>query len=282
MSDRSPRRSVKSIVLALLLSIASSVGLVILYVRGGQPQLEGSLIAVSLGGLAYAFIAWAHRLLPGGRFVQEREPHRSSASDRRSLDRDVDATEELIERRGLLAGLLAGAAGVLGIAALLPIRSLGSAPGESLLATAWKKGSRVVGEDGSLVTDLTLDVGGILTVFPEGSVGRADSQVVLVRVNLDDFQALPGRENWSPQGYVAYSKICTHAGCPVGLYQPETRELFCPCHQSVFDVADGARPTSGPAARPLPQLPLEIDAEGQLRASGGFSAPVGPSFWSEK
>jgi ubiquinol-cytochrome c reductase iron-sulfur subunit len=104
----------------------------------------------------------------------------------------------------------------------------------------------------------------------------------LVRVNLDDFQALPGRENWSPQGYVAYSKICTHAGCPVGLYQPETRELFCPCHQSVFDVADGARPTSGPAARPLPQLPLEIDAEGQLRASGGFSAPVGPSFWSEK
>lgn len=277
-----PSRSQTSIVVALSTSIASSIGLLVLYVRGGQPQLEGILIATSLGGLAYAFIAWAHRFMPGGHFVQEREPHRSTSSTERSLERDIDASVTVIERRGVLAGLLAGAAGVLGIAALFPIRSLGSAPGESLLATAWKKGSRVVTEDGSIVTDLSLEVGGILTVFPEDAVDRADSQAVLIRVDLQDFEPLPGRETWSPQGYVAYSKICTHAGCPVGLYQPETRELFCPCHQSIFDVSDGARAIGGPAVRPLPQLPLEIDDEGQLRAAGGFSAPVGPAFWSER
>ncbi|MDQ3879084.1 MAG: Rieske (2Fe-2S) protein [Actinomycetota bacterium] len=282
MSERDPRRSVAPIGVALLTCIAASIGLLVLYVRGGQPQLEGGLIAVALGGIAFALITWAHRLLPGGHFVQEREPHRSAASDRQALDRDLHEGEAVIERRGLLAGLLATAAGVLGVAALFPIRSLGSAPGTTLLETAWKDGARVVTEDGSVVTDLSLQVGGILTVFPEGAVGRADSQVVLIRLDPSDFGSLPGREDWAPQGYVAYSKICTHAGCPVGLYQPETRELFCPCHQSIFDATDGARPIGGPATRPLPQLPLKFDTEGQLLAAGGFSAPVGPAFWSEK
>lgn len=282
MSERDSHRSAAPIVVALLLSIAASAGLLVLYVRGGQPQLEGLLIATSLGGIAYALITWARRLLPGGQFVQEREPHRSGMTDRRALDRDLKEGETVIERRGVLAGLLATAAGVLGVAALFPIRSLGSAPGTTLLETAWKDGSRVVTEDGTVVTDISLEIGGILTVFPEDAVGRADSQVVLIRVDPSDFGSLPGREDWAPQGYVAYSKICTHAGCPVGLYQPETRELFCPCHQSIFDVTDGARPIGGPATRPLPQLPLKFDAEGQLLAAGGFSAPVGPAFWSEK
>lgn len=280
MSDRS--RSSGSITLSLVISIAASIGLLVLYVLGGQPQLEGLLIATALGGLAYAFIMWAHRFMPGGHFVQEREPHHSPQSARRAVDRELDESEAVIERRGLLAGLLATAAGVLGVAALFPIRSLGSAPGSTLLVTAWKRGSRLVTDDGTIVTDLSLEIGGILTVFPEEAVGRADSQAVLIRVDPSDFEPLPGRETWAPQGYVAYSKICTHAGCPVGLYQPETRELFCPCHQSIFDVSDGARAIGGPATRPLPQLPLEIDAEGQLRAAGGFSAPVGPAFWSER
>ncbi|MFN2593326.1 MAG: hypothetical protein ABR579_00355, partial [Actinomycetota bacterium] len=208
MSDRNRSRSQTPIVVALLVSMAASVGLLVLYVRGGQPQLEGALIAIALGGIAFALIVWAHRLMPGGHFVQEREPHRSSPSERRALDRDLDESEAVIERRGLLAGLLAGAAGVLGVAALFPIRSLGSAPGETLLVTAWKKGSRVVTEEGSVVTDVSLEVGGILTVFPEDAIGRADSQVVLIRVDPSDFETLPGREDWSPQGYVAYSKIC--------------------------------------------------------------------------
>jgi ubiquinol-cytochrome c reductase iron-sulfur subunit len=92
-------------------------------------------------------------------------------------------------------------------------------------------------------------------------------------------QPVKGRETWSPQGFVAYSKICTHAGCPVGLYQAQLHELLCPCHQSNFDVLSGARPLFGPAAVALPQLPLRITPDGFLAATGDFSEPVGPYFW---
>ncbi|MGH2811076.1 MAG: ubiquinol-cytochrome c reductase iron-sulfur subunit, partial [Actinomycetota bacterium] len=85
---------------------------------------------------------------------------------------------------------------------------------------------------------------------------------------------------WSQDGFVGFSKICTHAGCPVGLYQAESKELFCPCHQSTFAVLEGAKPTEGPATRPLPQLPVGIDGEGFLVAGGDFEEPVGPGFWN--
>ena len=79
---------------------------------------------------------------------------------------------------------------------------------------------------------------------------------------------------------IAYSKICTHVGCPVGLYQADTHELLCPCHQSTFDVLDGARPRFGPATRSLPQLPLAVDGDGFLTAQSDFTEPVGPGFWN--
>ena len=107
-----------------------------------------------------------------------------------------------------------------------------------------------------------------------------DSQVVVVRVEEGQLRPRPGRENWSPQGYVAYSKICPHVGCPVGVYQEATHELLCPCHQSTFDVLDGARPRFGPATRSLPQLPLAVDPEGFLVAQSDFHEPVGPAFWN--
>jgi ubiquinol-cytochrome c reductase iron-sulfur subunit len=88
-----------------------------------------------------------------------------------------------------------------------------------------------------------------------------------------------GRETWGPEGYVAFSKVCTHAGCPVGLYQQQFKKLLCPCHQSTFDVADGASVSFGPATRPLPQLPLEVDDDGFLRAQSDYQEPVGPGFW---
>ena len=79
---------------------------------------------------------------------------------------------------------------------------------------------------------------------------------------------------------VAYSKVCPHAGCPVGLYEPDTHRLYCPCHQSVFDVLDAAEPKSGPATRPLPQLPLAVDADGYLVARSDYTEPIGPGFWN--
>jgi ubiquinol-cytochrome c reductase iron-sulfur subunit len=117
-------------------------------------------------------------------------------------------------------------------------------------------------------------------VFPENHTDAADSQTLLIRLSPTEYEGEPGREDWAPAGHVAYSKICPHAGCPVGLYQPETRELFCPCHQSVFQVLQGARPTGGPATRALPQLPLDVDDDGYIVARGDFPEPVGPGFWS--
>ena len=120
-------------------------------------------------------------------------------------------------------------------------------------------------------------------MFPEGVTEdeRPDSQTLLIHVGSGVLRPREGREEWSPDGFVAFSKVCTHAGCPVGLYQEATHQLICPCHQSVFDVTDAATPVFGPATRPLPQLPLRIE-DGYLVAADGFDEPVGPAFWSWK
>jgi ubiquinol-cytochrome c reductase iron-sulfur subunit len=175
--------------------------------------------------------------------------------------------------------MLGAALAALGVVLLFPIRSLGPSPGRSLLRTAWRRGSRVVTPEGEPVAAEALPVGGVLTVFPEGHTDAADSQAILIRVDPAALTPPPGRQGWAPGGNLAYSKICTHAGCPVGLYEDRTGQLFCPCHQSAFDVLGGARPIAGPATRSLPQLPLAIDDEGYLQAGGDFSEPVGPATW---
>src|ERR1019366_9215017 len=137
----------------------------------------------------------------------------------------------------------------------------------------------------------TLVVGGIMTVYPQGTVdpqtgqitenGQAIDQTVLIRVADQPLvpPTMAGRENWSPDGYVAYSKLCTHLGCPVGLYEQELELLVCPCHQSMFNVRNSAIPQFGPAPRPLPQLPLEFNDAGYLVAQNGYDQAVGPGFW---
>jgi ubiquinol-cytochrome c reductase iron-sulfur subunit len=138
---------------------------------------------------------------------------------------------------------------------------------------------RAVREDGSFVRVADVPVNGILTIFPEGHTEDGDAPAVLIHLPAGAYHAPEDRRDWAPEGFVAFSKLCTHAGCPVGLYQAPSKQLYCPCHQSVFNVVEGARPVSGPATRPLPQLPLEIDGEGFLVARGDFSEPVGPGYW---
>ena len=120
----------------------------------------------------------------------------------------------------------------------------------------------------------------MLTVWPEGHTHAADAPTLLIRTRPTQELKLQGEKvGWVVGDIIAYSKLCTHVGCPVGLYQAEEGLLLCPCHQSTFDVLDGARPVFGPAARPLPQLPLDVDDEGYLIATGDFEEPVGPGFW---
>lgn len=275
----SPDEHTRAIAFSFGCSALASLGLAVTYFLGGQPQVEGLLLGVSLGGLAIGLVLWAHRLMPGGPFVEAKEPLLDEVAEREGAADDLREGAEQLERRSFLRRMLGVAAAALGVAALFPIRSLGSRPGRDLYRTAWSAGVRMITMEGELVTVDTLRIGGFLTVFPEGHAGAADSQVALVRVSPGSYEKATGRTGTAPQGYVAFSKICTHAGCPVGLYEPATKSLFCPCHQSQFAVMKAALPITGPATRSLPQLSLDVDEDGYLVATGDFAEPVGPGFW---
>jgi len=273
-------RSARIVALAFTLSILAGLGLAVVYILGGQAQLEGALLFVALGGVGIGLIVWATRVLPHREVTQDQETGPSAPEERRSMEAELEAGGAAIGRRRFLVRLLAGAAGALGLAALFPIFSLGPSPGRSLFETPWRKGIRLVKQDGSPVLRGDLDVESILTVFPEGSVGSADGQAVLLRVDPGTLDLPADRLAGAPDGYVCYSKVCTHAGCPVGLYLASEHQLRCPCHQSTFDVLRGAAPVYGPAARPLPQLLIQFDERDALVAQGDFTGPVGPGFWN--
>lgn len=275
-------RSERVIAACFGLSILAALGLFALYAAGGQTQIEGALLAVALGGIGAGLAVWAKRLmanLPDQ--TQSRHQPAPSAQDLDSVADAVEAGVDEVRRRTFLYRMLLTAAAALGLAALFPIRSLGRAPGDSLESTRWTPGARLVTAEGDLVTDATLETDSFTTVFPEGFEGSADSQAVLIRVAPGLLQLSPSGMAGAPDGLVAYSKICTHAGCPLGLYLAAEHQLRCPCHQSTFDVLDGAKPVYGPAPKPLPQLPIEVGTDGVLRAVGDFDAPVGPSYWDE-
>ena len=267
--------------IAFVVSIAAALGLAVVYWAGGQPQWEGVLLCLSLGGIGVGVISWAHRFLPEGPDEEEREPTASSDEQLQALDAELVASEEEIGRRKLLVRLLAGAAGALGLAALFPIRSLGPKPGAGLKASPFTAGDHLVTSQGKRVRPADVEVDGFITVFPSSDPHNANGPTLLIHMRPGQNQPRPGRDDWTVDDLIAYSKICTHAGCPVGLYQAQSGLLLCPCHQSTFEVADGAQPIFGPATRSLPQLPLGTDADGYLIATGDFSAPIGPGFWDQ-
>jgi ubiquinol-cytochrome c reductase iron-sulfur subunit len=267
------------VAVAFALAFVAALGLLGVYVRGGDPQAEGALLAIALGGIGLGLMIWARDLMRNiPEETQERHPE-PTAPELESVAETIGAGVEEMQRRRFLSRLLLAAAGALGVAALFPIRSLGRAPGAALDRTQWRPGSAAVTVDGTPVTIATLALNTSTTVFPAEAPGSADSQAVLIRVEPEQLQLPADRLAGCPEGHVAYSKICTHAGCPLSLYLAETHELRCPCHQSTFNVLNGAQPVYGPAARALPQLLLEADENGVLHATGDFTAPVGPSYW---
>src|SRR4029077_10130116 len=188
--------------------------------------------------------------------IEERHPFASSAGGATlsaALDEEAGFT-----RRRFLVGMLIGALGGLAGALAIPVLSLGPAPGPEMFTTTWARGKRLVDIDGKVVRAVDLPIGGLVTVFPEGDPGSARAQTLLIRVPVDELRLGPDRLAGAPDGYVAYSKVCTHAGCPVGLYLASEQHLVCPCHQSTFDVLGGATPIAGPAGRALPQLPIAL------------------------
>jgi ubiquinol-cytochrome c reductase iron-sulfur subunit len=278
-TERAARKAARLVSGCFLLSAAGAIALIVVYWRGGQPQLEGTFLAVAFLSLGTGFVLWAHHLLPNTPRVEARPPLGTTPEEREELIEDLDRGG-VLERRRFLLGALTSALGAIGVSLLFPIRSLGPRPGHALEHTPWKAGLRVVTSDGTPVTAASVPSEGLVTVFPEGSADSADGQAVLMRVDPALLHGPRGGPDWAPDGLIAFSKVCTHAGCPVGLYEASIHQLLCPCHQSAFAVLEGARPTSGPADRALPQLPLRIDSDGVLRARGDFSSPIGPRTWN--
>jgi len=282
--DRPPASAVPGTEVAIGISfsvaIVAGLGLSVLYALGGQPQWEGVLLFLTLGGIGFGIISWSRYLLPNGPYVQEREPLTSTSDERESFAESFERGTSELGRRRFLRRLLGAAVGALGVALVFPIRSLGPNPGDSLDHTAWTPGARAVDANGDPVRVTDVAVGGVVTVFPEGFAGDATAQTLLIHVATEPVVTRPGRETWSPNGYLAFSKVCTHAGCPVGLYQQRTHQLLCPCHQSLFDVLKGAKPVFGPAPRALPQLPLEVVEGVYLAAQRDYLEPIGPAFWN--
>ena len=279
---KNPRRAEMLIALLLLAGLAGFAAYGGLYWVGGQPQWEGVFFGGGLFAFGFGLSAWGKYLLPQGPFVEERHSLKSTEPEVEAMAGAIEDRGKMVfRRRGFLGTILGAGAGVMSIVLAFPlIRSLGPQPKKSLDTTNWRSDVKVVDLDGNPVHAADLEVGGSLTVFPEGFAGSPVDQTMLIRASDRPITTLPaGRETWSPRGYLAYSKLCTHAGCPVGLYEENLQRLLCPCHQSLFDVLTGGNPIFGPAPRPLPQLPLKIDSQGFLRAQAGYDQAVGPGFW---
>jgi ubiquinol-cytochrome c reductase iron-sulfur subunit len=279
----------EAIVATLLAATAvASVAFAFAYAFGSQTQLCAALLAIAFGTLAAGMVVWEHELMPHPLQIEDRGSLPSGGDKDDAVARSFFVgAERAVGTRGWLVKLFAGAAGALGIAVLVPLRSCAPAnvsPGD-VAKTSWRKGSRVVLEDGSLVHAAELDVNSVITVFPQGHTGpehvdeMANDATVIVRVPPSELRLPADRVAGSPGGLLAFSKVCPHAGCPVALYRAAARQLFCPCHQSTFDVTTGGSRVFGPAARGLPQLPIAIAADGTLEALGDYGEPIGPGFW---
>ncbi len=249
-------------------ALVAAAGAALAAALHASPTVAGWLAALSAFALAWAAAAAAKALHAPDDLKEAREPRGPSG---------VAALPPGDTRSGALGRLWLFAASAFAIVGLVPFAALARRPVRA--GTGWFPGARLVTPDGVPLRANDLEIGSVATVFPEGHVAAPDSATLLLRLQDDDLRVLPGRAGWSPRGNVAYSKICTHAGCPVAIYRHASYQLYCPCHQSVFDVLDAARPVSGPATRALPQLALDVDERGFLVARGDYTEPVGPDSW---
>ena len=260
-------------------------------------------LGASLGGalllMGGGIIQWAKKLMGDHEIIEPRHPVRSSDEDRTAVMEDINAglDESGIGRRPMIRNSLLGAIGVLSLGPpIVMLRDLGPLPKDDQRITVWEKGMRVVNDvSGAPIKPSEIDVGQLVNaepfaLFEEDEDGhrlihgtaalqaKSKAAVILVRMRPQDITPAKGRENWGIDGILCYSKICTHVGCPISLWEQQTHNVLCPCHQSTFDLADAGKVIFGPAARPLPQLPLGVDSEGYLIAMSDFQDVIAPSY----
>ncbi|MCU1669922.1 MAG: Rieske (2Fe-2S) iron-sulfur domain protein [Blastococcus sp.] len=251
--------------------------------------LVGALFGAAMILVGVGLVLYTKKLLPHETAVQDK--HDASAFDRATAGATLVRTAHNsgLARRKLITRSLAFMGGGLGLMLIMPLGGLIKNPntGDPLGTTPWKQGVRLTRLDGSPIRPGDQEPGSLETVFPAvpGGNRAANAATMLIRLRPEQVAAnrpRPGQGNLGYGDYVAYSKICTHAGCPVSLYEQETSRILCPCHQSQFDVTQGAKPVFGPASRPLPQLPITVDASGYFVARSDYLEAVGPTYWNRR
>ncbi|MEU7183120.1 MULTISPECIES: ubiquinol-cytochrome c reductase iron-sulfur subunit [Streptomyces] len=303
IDEKAARRSERTVAFLFLLSMLATVGFIAAYVIfpidkivyiwpfGHVSALNFSLgltLGVALFCIGAGAVHWARTLMSDEEVADDRHPIEAAPEVKAKVLEDFaqGAKESGFARRKLIRNTMFGALALVPLSSVVLLRDLGPLPEKKLRGSGWKKGIRLVNQSTNLpLRPEDIAVGSLTFAKPEGleesdeefNQRIAKDALMLVRIqpqNIKDKQELA----WSHEGIVAYSKICTHVGCPISLYEQQTHHVLCPCHQSTFDLADGGRVIFGPAGHALPQLHITVK-DGYLEAVSDFAEPVGPSFW---
>ncbi|MFG2516711.1 Rieske 2Fe-2S domain-containing protein [Streptomyces sp. NPDC048584] len=304
IDERAAKRSERTVALLFTLSMLATVGFIASYVTipvdqsvyifplghiGALNFALGMTLGVALFAIGAGAVHWARTLMSDQELTDERHPVEASPETKAQVMDDFrqGAKESALGRRKLIRNTMFGALALFPLSGVVLLRDLGPLPGTKLRHTLWSKGKLLVNMNtNEPMRPSDIIVGSLTFAKPEGleehdhefQTQIAKAALMLVRIKPDDIKDKRQLE-WSHEGIVAYSKICTHVGCPISLYEQQTHHALCPCHQSTFDLSDGARVIFGPAGHALPQLRIGVNDEGYLEALGDFDEPVGPAFW---
>jgi ubiquinol-cytochrome c reductase iron-sulfur subunit len=298
------RRAEKVVAACFTLAFIAGCGFIAAYVGLGVHTVDKTLrsnlalgfsLSVTLLALGLGALIWVRHLMPDVEVIQARHDLRSDEKERQATEayfKEGTANSQFVKRPIVRRTLMLGTLPLIAAPVVL-LRDLGPQPGTSLRHTVWSPGRRLLvqGTNTPITPAEFSAPGSMITIVPDGFEDDADAltkaAVILIKFRPGELHiptrhqgsTLVGTMNWTVDNIVAYSKICTHVGCPVALYEQTTHHILCPCHQSTFEATTGATVIFGPAARPLPQLPLTTDSSGFLVARSDFTEPVGPSFW---
>ncbi|MFE6160200.1 Rieske 2Fe-2S domain-containing protein [Streptomyces sp. NPDC056486] len=304
IDERAARRSERAVAFLFVLSMLATIGFIASYVAfpvgkivyifpiGHISALNFSLgmtLGVALFCIGAGAVHWARTLMSDVEVADERHPIEAEPEVKAKVMADfkAGAAESQFGRRKLIRNTMFGALAMVPLSGVVLLRDLGPLPEDKLRHTLWSKGKLLVNMNtNEPLRPSDVAVGSLTFAKPEGLEEHdhdfqkeiAKAALMIVRIQPADIKDKQELE-WSHEGVVAYSKICTHVGCPISLYEQQTHHVLCPCHQSTFDLSDGARVIFGPAGHALPQLRIAVNEEGYLEALGDFAEPVGPAFW---
>ncbi|WP_433548020.1 cytochrome bc1 complex Rieske iron-sulfur subunit [Streptomyces sp. CA-294286] len=304
IDERAAKRSERVVAFLFTLSMLATVGFIASFVAFPIDQIVyvwplghvsalnlslGMTLGIALFCIGAGAVHWARTLMSDVEVADERHPISATPEVKAKVMADfkAGAQESAIGRRKLIRTTMFGALALVPLSGVVLLRDLGPLPEKRLRTTSWAKGKLLINQN--TMEPLRAEdvvVGSLTFAMPEGlkeddhdfNTKIAKDALMIVRIQPDEIKDKKQRE-WAHEGIVAYSKICTHVGCPISLYEQQTHHVLCPCHQSTFDLSDGARVIFGPAGHALPQLRIGVNGEGYLEALGDFDEPVGPSFW---